>query len=289
MAKNVFIRFVIIITFFPWCLSGQNWSLKLKSKVELRNWQLTSKAIKHETFLNGASIQLYKGSAVVSQTTSDAEGNFEMNIPANGNYTLVINYTSCNPKKFAVNTIGVSSKAANLNFKPSVDITGFIMSKPIKGINYLGLNQPLVTIEYDPNSNGFAKTDGETKNGVELESKIYDAEYKVIQKFCTANKLGDMALDKKDYSLAKTYYLMASDIMDDEPYPKTQLKKALAGMKLEKVNKKKVAVVGKKGQVKKAKSKPAPSNQKIIAKPANTPNFKNNREAGSGKKIAKPL
>jgi hypothetical protein len=283
MEKSAITKFIIIISFFPGSLLGQEWSLKLKSKVELRSWKLTSKAIKNEQFLNGATVKLCKGPSVVSQTTSDPEGNFEMSIPVNGNYTLEITYPGCNPKKFAVNSSGVPSNAVAANLKPSLDITGFIMSKLIKGVNYIGLNQSLVTVEYKPGSNGFEKKEEA------LESKIYDAEYKVIQKFCTANKLGDMALDRKDYSLAKTFYLMAMNIMDGEPYPKGQLKRAEEGLKEEKAANRARSSV-KTGKKVKAKANTTAPQQKITSKPTKSTDLKKSGETGKpARKIPKKL
>ena len=222
MAKKVLLKFIFVIILFPWSLFGEDGNLKLKSKVELRNWKLTSKALKSETFLNGASVKLYKAKNVVTEVMSDAEGNFELTIPSDGEYTLLIEYPGREPKKFAVNAKTVSPGKNDANFKPSVDLVGILMSKPKKGMEYIGLNQPSIT-----------------NNSSHLRTNIYDGEYKLIQKFCTANKLGDMALEKKNYTLAKTFYLMAADMIDSEVYPKEQMKKAEEGMKLEMISRKK--------------------------------------------------
>jgi tetratricopeptide (TPR) repeat protein len=48
----------------------------------------------------------------------------------------------------------------------------------------------------------------------------------VIDKFCSANKLGDEALKKKNCPLAKSYYQKAIALMSDEKYPVEQLAKA---------------------------------------------------------------
>ncbi|MBP7810418.1 MAG: carboxypeptidase regulatory-like domain-containing protein [Bacteroidia bacterium] len=217
MRSNI-INYLILGLLFFCCLSkAQDQNIKLKSRVELRNWDLTYKAIKRETFLSGASVKLYKANAVVAEVVSDAEGNFEINIPSSGEYTLLVEYPGRAPKKFAVNT----KTSSSANHKPSLDIVGIIMSKPKKGMEYIGLNQPSVTTA--------------TKNE-HLRTNIYDADYKLIQKFCTANKLGDMAMENKNYSLAKIFYLMAADMIGDEEYPKIQLKKAEEGIKIERAS-----------------------------------------------------
>lgn len=233
MVKKLILKFTLVIIFFPWFLSGQN--IKLKSKVELRNWKLTSKALKNEAFLPAASVKLLKENAVISEAMTDTEGNFELNIPSDGKYTLLIEYPGREAKKFAVNTKAVPPNNNDANFKPSVDIIGILMSKPKKGMESIGLNQPTL-IRANKNEH--------------LRTNIYDGEYKLIQKFCTANKLGDMALEKKNYVLAKTFYSMATDMIDGESYPKEQMKKAEEGMKLEKTVRKKQ--ISKKTKVKSA-------------------------------------
>ncbi len=241
---KIFITKFILSGLLLFCFAGFAQNLKLKSKIELRNWLLTSKAMKSETFLNGASIKLLKGDAVVSQATSDATGNFEMDVPPNGEFVLMVEYPGHEPKKFAVNTKTTPPNKEDANFKPSIDIVGILMSKPKKGMENIGLNQPSVT---SPRKNEYLRTN------------IYDGDYKLIQKFCTANKLGDLAMENKNYSLAKTFYEMAINMIDSEEYPKTQLKKAEDGMKMEKASRKKQKF--KSGKTKSAitKQKPGPN------------------------------
>jgi hypothetical protein len=242
MEKSLIAKFILVIIFFPWFLSGQN--LKLKSKVELRSWKLTTKALKSEIFLNGASVKLYKANSLVAGALTDAEGNFELNIPSEGEYILLIEYPGREPKKFAVISKTVPQDKSDANFKPSIDIIGILMSKPKKRMEYVGLNQPAVI---------------KTGQSSLLRTNIYDGEYKLIQKFCTANKLGDMALQNKNYQLAKIFYLMAIDMIDSEDYPKEQMKKAQDGMKLE-------IALRKKQNSKQTKVTSAITNQKSASK-----------------------
>lgn len=271
MKKNIFGLFIITFLFFNEILHSQN--LKLKSKVELGNWQMTSKAMKSETFLSGALVKLYKGDKMISGVSSDADGNFEIEIPANGEYTLMIEYSGREPKKFVVNAKTISPDKDDANFKPSVDIVGVLMSKPKKGMESIGLNHPTVSFDQQTKTNHH-----------HLRTNIYDGEYKLIQKFCTANKLGDMALENKNYSLAKTFYLMAMDMLETEDYPKTQLKKAEDGMRLEKVSKKKQ-------KTKHHKTKSAITNQKPVSSPVkNFGTTKSSVETGKPtRKTPKPL
>lgn len=266
MGKSTNLLIIISLLFLYGLSPAQEGSLKLKSKVELRSWQLTSQAIKKETFLSGASVKLLKENTIVSETTSDAEGNFEINIPPTGEFILLIEYAGHNPKKFAVNSKTVAHDRNDANFKPSADIVGIIMSKPKKDMQYIGLNQPSVTFAH--------KSGQETKHTPHLRTNIYDGEYKLIQKFCIANKLGDIALEKKNYSLAKIFYHMATDMIEGEEYPKIQLKKAEEGLRIEKLESRK------KIKSKQSKVKSAITNQKTSSVPTKNSGGKSSVETG---------
>ncbi len=271
-AKNSFMKIYIsnffIFCFIFSCTTAGSQNLKLKSKVELRNWQLTSKAMKSEAFLSGALIKLYKGDKMIYGVSSDADGDFEIEIPRDGEFVLLVEYQGREPKKFAVNTKTTPPNRDEHNFKPTVDIIGILMAKPKKGMENIGINQPTI-------SSG-------NKNE-HLRTTIYDGDYKLIQKFCTANKLGDMALENKNYSLAKTFYLMAMDMLESEDYPKTQLKKAEEGIRLEKVSRKKQ-------KTKQSKVKSAMKNQKPASSSPVKSSNKSSVETGKPvRKTPKPL
>jgi len=220
---NFWLCFVLLSSM----MFGQDWTLKLRSRVELRNWKLTSRADKTEKSLPGASITLSKGSVVINQTTTNADGDFEIDVPGKGEFILTITFAGCNTKKFSVSTNGVPDAVGKDNYKPTVSIGGFVMSKPIKGVDYLGLNEPLVKVEYKNNGQNFDKDETVTNKGMEIVSKIYDAETKIIEKFCATNKSGDDALNKlKNCPLAREYYLKAINMLPDENYPVEQLAKA---------------------------------------------------------------
>lgn len=221
------IHLILVFIFLTLVGEGQEWMLKLKSRVELRNWKLTSKADKTEKSLQGANISLNKGSTIISQTTSNSDGDFEIDVPAKGDFILTITYPGCNTKKFFVSTTGVPDEVGKDNYKPTVSIGGFVMSRPIKGVDYIGLNEPLVKVEYKAGGQNFDKDEAVTGKGIEIVSKIYDAETRVIEKFCATNKLGDDALTKlKNCPLAKSYYDKARNMLPDEQYPVEQLAKA---------------------------------------------------------------
>src|SRR5688500_6700626 len=102
--------------------SAQDWSLNLSSNVELRTWKLSTKADKEEKGLAGTSIKLYKGSSLVNEVSSGANGDFQINIPANGEFMLEVSYAGCNTKRFAISTMNVPENIAKDNFKPRYGI-----------------------------------------------------------------------------------------------------------------------------------------------------------------------
>ncbi len=220
------IRRLILILIILTCgqICGQEWSLKLKSTVQLRTWTLTSRADKDERSCEGANIQLIQNNKVIKELMSDKDGNFVIDIPGNGDFYINVSYPGCNGKKFYVSTKNVASDVAGNNFKPSVTIGGFMMAKPFTGIDYIGLQEPLLAVEYK--NSEFDKDQAVSDKGVQIVQNIMDAEMRLIDKFCFNTKLGDEALTKKNYKLAKTYYTKALELIPNEEYPKFKLEKA---------------------------------------------------------------
>ena len=239
--------------------NSQNWMLKLSSTVELRAWRLTTTAEKTEKALGGASIKLYKGNSLISETTSDASGDFVIDIPSGGEFVLTISYASCNTKKFNVSTTSVDENVGK-DYKPTVSISGFLMYKPLKGVDYIGLNEPLVKVEYKSKGQNFDKDETVTNNGLNILSKIYDSETALIQKFCALNKDGDNAMKNHNCPMAIDYYSKAINLLPGEDYPVMQMAKAELCVKNKKAEAEAIAEAAKE---KAAAAKIA--NDKIIA------------------------
>ncbi|MFL5752086.1 MAG: carboxypeptidase regulatory-like domain-containing protein [Bacteroidia bacterium] len=205
--------------------NAQEWKLKLSSNVELRTWKLTTKAESQEKPLLGANIKLMQGSSVVAQVNSDANGDFTLMVPPGGNYIIEVSYPGCNTKRFAVTTKDVPDAVGEGGYVPSFSIGGFVMAKPFPGIDYSGLSQALVKVIYEPKLKNFDDEEAATQKGLEIVSKIAQAEDVLITNFCSTNKAGDVALNKPDCPLAKTLYEKAITIIPGEPYPVEQLPK----------------------------------------------------------------
>lgn len=206
-------------------LLAQEWNLKLSSNVELRTWKLTSTYEKEERSLQGAKIVLTKGGSVVAETTTDGGGDFTIMVPPNGDFILTVSYPGYNTKRFSVNTTGVPEDYSKDNWKPTFSIGGFIMARAYPGIDYSGLEQPLVKVEWKAKKKVFDHDDAVTTNGIDIVTKIYTAEMALIQKFCGTNKQGDIALAKPDCPLAKKLYQEATAMIPFETYPVLQLQK----------------------------------------------------------------
>jgi hypothetical protein len=206
-------------------ITAQEWTLKLRSSVELRTFKLTSEADVSESKLPGATIALSKGSSVINQIQSDGNGDFIIDVPANGEFILTISYPGCNPKKFAINTMGVPEEIAKDNYKPTFGIEGVIMAKAFATIDYSILKQPLVRIRYVSNGKKFDDEEAYTSQILTELSRVKTAEDALIENFTTTNKVGDVALSKGNCPLAKASYEKAMTIIPGEPYPGTQLPK----------------------------------------------------------------
>jgi hypothetical protein len=206
-------------------LSAQEWTLKLRSSVELRTFKLTNKVDISEEKLAGATILLTKGATVISQMQSDGNGDFVIDVPANGDYVLTVSYSGCNPKKFAISTMGVPDEVAKDSYKPTFGIEGVIMAKAFPTINYAVLQQPLARIVYTSNGKKFDDEEAYTNQMLGALSVMRDAENTLMNNFVGINNTGDIALNKGDCPLAKASYEKAMTIIPGERYPIEQLPK----------------------------------------------------------------
>ncbi len=209
--------FVFVLSLLPLLGYPQTWTLKLMSSVE-----------KDGKGLSGATIQLFQGSKLVSQSLSGGDGDFTLEIPPNGDFMLVVSYGDCNTKKFQVSTIGVPPEIGDDRFRPSFEIGGVTMAKPLYSIDYSALSSPLVKIAYMPDSKKFDHDENHTTQMLAALGKIKEAEKALIQKQQETCKSGDEALKKKDCDLAKQFYDKAIALIPQTPYetyPKEQLLK----------------------------------------------------------------
>lgn len=214
-----------VVAFLPHSSSAQEWNLKLKSKVEMRSWLLSNKAAKTERELSGTTVTLLKNDQVIKQVQSDPNGEFEIDIPGNGQYTLTLDYPGCPTKRFTVASTGVPEKAGYSRFSPQITLLSFIMGKKINGVDYIGLNNPITHVEFKSGTESFQENETVAEKGKQIEAKIVDAENHIVEKHCALNKKGDDAFKAKNYNLAKSFYEQAIAMLPEEEYAKEGLKK----------------------------------------------------------------
>jgi hypothetical protein len=189
-----------------------DWNLKFSSTVE-----------KDGKTLSGSNIELLQGGAKIAETTSNGDGDFNLNIPPNGDYMVVVSYNGCNTKKFQVSTRGVPADMTKDNFKAEIKVAGVTMAKPLPTIDYSLLSQPMLQIIYDATKKKFTDDPSRTTQMLAGLQKIRDEEAALIARYDAANKAGDLALKKKECDVAKQNYENARSILPDEDYPKKQL------------------------------------------------------------------
>lgn len=234
---------------WPSFFKPQDWSLRLSSRVE-----------KEGKALPGAVIRLYQGSKLVNQLMSGSDGDFEVDVPPNGDFMLQVSYGDCNTKKFQISTRGVPEEIAADRFRPSFEIGGVTMAKPLYSIDYSLLSQPLVKVAYMEADRKFDHDEMHTEQMLQGLSSIREAEKALIRKQQETCKTGDEALKKKDCELAKQRYEQAISLLPQEPYdqyPKEQLKKVndCFGKKQEEEKKKSEEEAAKAGATKAAAEK----------------------------------
>ncbi|HRG00944.1 MAG TPA: hypothetical protein PKZ75_07495, partial [Bacteroidia bacterium] len=221
MKKQLFILFTLITGYF--FAQTPTWSLRLKSTVELRSFKLTNKIETSESKLAGATISLYKGSALVTQMQSDGNGEFIIEVPSNGDYMVVVTYPGCNAKRFSVSTMGVPDAIVNDKYSPSFGIEGVVMAKGIQGVDYSILQQPLVKIGYVEKGKKFNHNEAYTNQMLGELMSLRNVENAKMESFTSTNNIGDIALNKGDCATAKASYEKAMTIIPGERYPSDQL------------------------------------------------------------------
>lgn len=220
-SKILFLTFAISCSF----VKAQEWSLKITSHIGFRQFALDTRAVREESMKSGAYVKLLQGDKLITQTISDYDGYYSIYAPANGEYTLTVSYPGCITKMIYINTNNVPEKIQKSNFKPSLNIEGFILSKPLPGIDYSSLGQLLAKVVYIPKDQNFGDEEMYTKEGLAIVRRIEEAETELVNRFCDANKAGDEALKVQDCPLAKKMYESALAMLPGEKYPAGQMAK----------------------------------------------------------------
>ena len=211
--------FIIIFLFFNTILSfSQEWTLPFISKVE-----------KNGKKLQGATITLMQGSKQILQTMTGDDGAFKIQIPANGDYIVVVTKPGHCAKKFQFSTRGVPADKTQDNFK-GFNIESISLFEPLPNIDYSVLNQALVKVNYDPTKDNFDYDEAYINQMLSALARLKQLEQDAINKqkeleanYTASLKAGDAAFKKKDWVMARAGYNQALTYKPAELYPKDQL------------------------------------------------------------------
>ena len=209
--KN-YIKIILLLLFTSLNFYSQDWVFVFTSRIE-----------KEGKGMGGASIKLYNGSTLVKETNSDNEGNFKLEIPPNGNYSIIISSPGMVTKKVQVSTMDVPSDKTAKNFKSILKIESFSLFEPLPGIDYSALNQPLLNISYNADKKSFSDDKAYTDQILGALQKIKEDERALIKKYESAVALADAAFTAQDWPKAKTNYEQALTFLPNKQHPKDRL------------------------------------------------------------------
>ncbi len=211
-------RIIIFFVFCSFSAFSQEWTLPFSSRIE-----------KNGKKLQGATITLMQGSKQVIQTMTGDDGAFKLQIPPNGDFTVIVTKQGHCTKKFQVSTRGVPPDKTQDNFK-GFNIESISLFEPLPDIDYSVLNQPLVKVTYDPTKDNFDYDEAYSNQMLSALDRLRQLEQDAInkQKELEANynasiKAADKAFQKKDWVMARAGYNQALTFKPAEKYPKDQL------------------------------------------------------------------
>ena len=211
--------FIIIFLFFNTLLSfSQEWTLPFYSKVE-----------KNGKKLQGATVTLMQGSKQILQTMTGDDGAFKIQIPANGDFIVIVTKPGHCAKRFQFSTRGVPADKTQDNFK-GFNIESISLFEPLPNIDYSVLNQSLVKVNYDPAKDNFDFDEAYINQMLSALDRLKQLEQDALNKqkeleanYTASVKAGDAAFKKKDWVMARAGYNQALTYKPAELYPKDQL------------------------------------------------------------------
>jgi hypothetical protein len=210
--------FILFLFFNSFISFSQEWTLPFSSKVE-----------KNGKKLQGATVTLMQGSKQLLQTMTGDDGSFKIQIPANGDYIVIVTKTGHCAKRFQFSTRGVPADKTQENFK-GFNIESISLFEPLPNIDYSVLNQSLVKVNYDPTKDNFDYDEAYINQMLSALDRLRQLEQDALNKqkeleanYAASIKAGDNAFKKKDWVMARAGYNQALTYKPGELYPKDQL------------------------------------------------------------------
>jgi hypothetical protein len=239
---NYLFRFLFLTAVFT------STSLEVKAQWD---YSVTGTVKKNKKKLEGAIVTLYKGSAIVQQISTPANGKFAFKLDQEADYTLSITKGGHITKKFVFSTRGVPEDRAKEPFGgQDLEVSIFEMPKDpniVAQINSI-LSQPMAKFFYDDKQKEVdfdknysqsvrdalarlqtvedeanKKAEEDAKKNADAEKNAAALEAAIASKYQAAIAKGDAAFGKKDYTTARAGYTEALDIKPGEAYPKGKI------------------------------------------------------------------
>jgi tetratricopeptide (TPR) repeat protein len=218
-----FYLFVFLFILPPAKLKAQiNWYFPLTGRVQVMD-EKKNKPVD----LDASVVTLYKGSAVVTSTTTGSNGKFSFKLDPNNDYVVSFSKPGFINKKIAISTRNVPDERASHGFS-GYDLSVTIFEQ-YSGIDYSVLNNPVGKLVYNPSKDvedfdyDKAYTDQMQNALAKLEELARQARENE-KKYQAAIAKADKAFNAKDYAGAKAGYQEAASVKANEPYPKEKTK-----------------------------------------------------------------
>ena len=169
--------------------------------------------------LNGATAKLYEGNSVVKTDHTGSDGMFVFKLEVNKYYVVEVGKSNYISKRLAFDT------------RLPDDVTGvwvreFAISvvKNCEGVDYSPLKDPIDVIKFNEKRKDFESDRAYlTKMRSKLENIMIANENCVSDKYNQLVKEADRLFNQKSFEEAKEKYAAASELFQDEEYPKNRL------------------------------------------------------------------
>jgi methylmalonyl-CoA mutase cobalamin-binding subunit len=178
--------------------------------------------------VDACSVNLYKGTTLVSTNATGSNGKFKVRVDHDGDYVLQITKPGYITKRIAINTFNVPDERTNAPFAEfDVDIDLF---KLFPGLDYSVLDKPIARIIYNPQPD-VDDFDYDKVYTSQIQAQL-DKLKELARQAREKLRLYQVAIDAADklfnagsWQEAKDKYNEALGILPNEQYPKDQIAK----------------------------------------------------------------
>ncbi len=183
--------------------------------------------------VDACSVNLYKGTTLVSTNSTSSNGKFKIVVPHDGDFVVQITKAGYITKRIAINTFNVPDERTGGPFAQfDVEIDLF---KLFPGLDYSVLNNPVGRIIYNP-APAVDDFDYDKVYTAQIQSQL-DKLKELARQAREKQRLYQAAIDAADklfnasnWQGAKDQYNVALGILPNEVYPKDQIAKCDAKM-----------------------------------------------------------